>query len=106
MRNFYTKEYIIKLFSFILVVILFYKCPFYCITGFPCPSCGMTRAFLSCLRLNFIQAFNYHPLFLIIGLELIYLFIPEKYHLNKKIDAFIGIFILVLLLAVWLYRQF
>ncbi len=32
------------------------------ITGLPCPTCGMTRAGLSLLYLDFSGAFDYHPL--------------------------------------------
>ena len=31
-------------------------------TGFPCPSCGMTRAYTEAFKLNFKKAFYYHPL--------------------------------------------
>lgn len=34
------------------------------ITGFPCPGCGMTRAHISALQLDFKKAFYYHPLFI------------------------------------------
>lgn len=37
-------------------------CPFYRIFGIPCPGCGMTRAFLACLRLDFTAAWRYHPM--------------------------------------------
>lgn len=33
-------------------------------TGFPCPACGMTRAHIEALKLNFKKAFYYHPLFI------------------------------------------
>ena len=36
-------------------------CPFRRITGVPCPSCGMTRATLSLLRLDFNAYFAYNP---------------------------------------------
>lgn len=31
--------------------------------GVPCPGCGMTRAWLSALKLDFSAAMFYHPLF-------------------------------------------
>lgn len=39
------------------------SCPFYALSGFPCPTCGMTRAWLSVLSFDFEAAFAYHPLF-------------------------------------------
>jgi len=44
-------------------ITLSYKCPFLFFLGIPCPGCGMTRALLSLLRLDFAAAFHYHPLF-------------------------------------------
>lgn len=38
-------------------------CPILAITGIPCPGCGMTRAFFSAARLDFIGAFRYHTMF-------------------------------------------
>ena len=40
-----------------------YKCPFDFFLGIPCPGCGMTRAFFALIRLDFEEAFYYHPLF-------------------------------------------
>ncbi|MCL1790869.1 MAG: DUF2752 domain-containing protein [Peptococcaceae bacterium] len=40
-----------------------FGCPFLAATGVPCPGCGMTRACLAFFRLDFAQAFLYHPLF-------------------------------------------
>ena len=47
--------------------IWFPKCPFYLITGYQCPSCGIQRAAYQLLHLNFKEAFCYNP-FLIISL--------------------------------------
>ncbi len=38
-------------------------CPIKAVTGIPCPGCGMTRAWLSVLRLDIRKAFAYHPMF-------------------------------------------
>ncbi|GHU62053.1 hypothetical protein FACS189418_2760 [Clostridia bacterium] len=40
-----------------------YACIFLYLTGFSCPGCGMSRAWLFALRGNIHQAFFYHPLF-------------------------------------------
>ena len=68
----------------LLVIIFIYKCPTRYIFGIPCAACGMTRAFLSAAKLDFKAAFYYHPLFGIIGIELIYL-IFRKLILKKII---------------------
>lgn len=41
-------------------------CLFRSLTGIICPGCGMSRAVLSALRLDFSQAFYYHPMFCIL----------------------------------------
>ena len=33
------------------------------ITGIPCPCCGLSRAWMAVLRLDFAAAFHYHPMF-------------------------------------------
>ena len=38
-------------------------CVIRAVTGVPCPGCGMTRALISALRLDFVAAFLHHPLF-------------------------------------------
>lgn len=38
-------------------------CPIRFLTGISCAGCGMTRAWLALLRLDFSSAFAYHPLF-------------------------------------------
>ena len=39
-------------------------CPTYALFSICCPFCGMTRAHLAALRLDFAAAFSYHPAFL------------------------------------------
>lgn len=39
----------------------------------PCPGCGMTRAMLAALRLDFAEAFSYHPMFWSIPVLYLYL---------------------------------
>lgn len=36
------------------------SCPFWMVTGLPCPGCGMSRALLALLRLDVRAAFSYH----------------------------------------------
>ncbi len=40
---------------------LYSLCPMVVITGFPCPGCGLTRAGVRLLRLDFAGAFQIHP---------------------------------------------
>lgn len=55
----------------ILIIAAFYAvmqlagitCPIRYLTGISCAGCGMTRAWMSLLRLDISSAFAYHPLF-------------------------------------------
>ena len=40
------------------------SCPIKFLTGISCPGCGMTRALIHALRLDFAAAFFYHPLWI------------------------------------------
>jgi hypothetical protein len=46
-----------------LIVAFLVGCPIRWMTHLPCPGCGMTRACLAAFRLDFTDAFRYHPLF-------------------------------------------
>lgn len=46
-----------------LYLLLAIPCPLRYLTGISCPLCGMTRAHLAALQLDFPTAFHYHPLF-------------------------------------------
>ena len=47
----------------ILLLILpsFYRCPFYAVTGIPCPGCGVTRGAYHLLHLDFARAWKANP---------------------------------------------
>lgn len=57
-------------------------CPIKWATGVSCAGCGMTRAILCALRLQFGKAFYYHPLFWMVpACMLLYLFwgqVPKR----------------------------
>ncbi len=47
------------------------SCPILWLTGYPCPTCGCTRAMLSLLRLDFAGYLSYQPLALPLGLSVL-----------------------------------
>ena len=66
------------IFFLILVIIsapfafsYFIGCPIRLITGIPCPSCGITRAYISLLNGDLSKAFYYHPLFFLLPIALV-----------------------------------
>lgn len=81
-----------------------FGCPIRLLTGVSCAGCGMTRAWLSVLRLDFRQAFYYHPLFLLppVGAAL---WLCRKKLPRKVLDgcmyAMAGAFLIV-----YVYRMF
>ena len=74
-------------------------CLIYNTTGIPCPSCGMTRAFLYLAKLNFAEAFHYHPLFLLVPV-LFYSYLKGN---RKLLIAICLIFVIVWIIRMVLY---
>ncbi|MBN2221358.1 MAG: DUF2752 domain-containing protein [Vallitaleaceae bacterium] len=58
------------------------SCVYKNIFGIPCPGCGMTRSYKALLKLDFQQAFYYHPLFFLV--PILFLFILVQFCLLKK----------------------
>lgn len=81
-------------------------CIFRLMTGIPCPGCGMTRAWLAALRLDFAAAFAYHPLFWVVPIAFVLAFVREEVASSKlKHGVDIAVAMLcVLVVAVWIVR--
>ncbi len=63
----------------LLCVVLKIPCFMRSVTGIPCPSCGMTRAWLAALQLDFSAAFSYHPMFWTVPVfGAMFLFVKKK----------------------------
>ena len=89
----------------IIAYFLHIPCLIKFVTGVSCPGCGMTRAFFSCFHLDFHSAFVYHPLWcVLIPLVVLLWFLRKKGY--KLAFNIVGICIIVLFLAVYLYRMF
>lgn len=81
-------------------------CPLRILFGLPCPGCGMTRGFLSLLRLDFASAVTAHPLSPAFFLLLL-LFPVFRYGKRERFGAWVRLFalLLILLLPVYVYRM-
>lgn len=81
-------------------------CIFRLMTGVPCPGCGMTRAWLAALRLDFAVAFAYHQLFWVVPIAFVLAFVREEVassKLKRGIDIAVTV-LCVLVIAVWIVR--
>ncbi len=94
----------------ILLVFIFsvfkIPCLFRFITGLPCPSCGMTRSFLSLLSFDFAASFAYHPL-LIPALITIFIALHinvNEFKLNKRFCNVYFILFAIIFFIVYLVR--
>lgn len=78
-------------------------CPIKYFTGISCAGCGMSRAWLSVLKLDFISAFHFHPLYFMVPIGIVvFLFrkrIPNKVY---KIIVWVG---LMSFLCVYIIRM-
>ncbi|MBN1623217.1 MAG: DUF2752 domain-containing protein [Clostridia bacterium] len=92
----------IPFFLAILVIVLFLLlasvdlCLFRRLTGLPCPSCGMTRAYISLFKGNIANAFFMHPLFPLVPVIMILLIVSRyrKKHFTKTYIALGFIFLI------------
>ena len=75
---------------FALVLVLWYvldlPCVIRAVTGLICPGCGMSRAWLSALRLDFADALGYHPMFWSVPLLAVYILYDGKPIPNKTVN--------------------
>jgi len=81
-----------------------YRCAFKALTGIPCPTCGMTRSFLSLLKLDLKSAFYYHPLFWVVPI-IAGSFLIKNERIRKYRKAFL-VLTVTLFIAVYLLRLF
>ena len=78
-------------------------CPIKHLTGISCPGCGMTRACLSALRLDFSAAFAYHPLWVSLPLVAVLALVLHFKQKKRAFSVLIWTFTAAML-AVYLWR--
>lgn len=90
----------------LLLLLLFYRCPLKLFFDIPCPGCGMTRALLSMLRLDFKASFTYNPLAIFVFLALVYfIFIRKFFKIPGKYEKLYLILLAILLVIFWILRM-
>lgn len=83
-------------------------CPIAYIFGVPCPTCGMTRAMISLIRLDFAAYISYHPLALPMTLAIWFLIHLKLFKKKTLITvASLSVVVLNFLYYIWqLYSLF
>jgi hypothetical protein len=92
---------------FVIYVLILYAfglhCPIAYITGIDCPTCGISRALLSILKLDFKASFNYQPLAVPVVIA-VWLLLNLEFFKHKKIILSISLSIVVLNFILYLSR--
>ncbi len=102
-NNFQTSAVLIV--SFAVVFLGYYTCPIRYLFGIPCPGCGMTRAYLSLLKLDFAKAFEYQSLFPIPILAVIYFLFRKKLAFSKTTENILLYTVIGVFLLRWIIRM-
>lgn len=99
-----TAIFIIAVFYLILELVFGITCPILFLTGISCAGCGMSRAWFCVLRMDFAEAFRYHPLFWMLPVGAILFLFWDK--ISKKMRKILLISGCMLFLAVYICRMF
>ncbi len=106
-------DIVIKLLISILFLIYAYllnassmHCLILQLSGIRCLGCGMTRALISALHLDFKAAFSYHFMFWSVPLLYLCFWLDGKLFKNKKANLAFYALILVGFFANWIYHIF
>ncbi len=78
------------------------SCVFLEITGIPCPGCGMTRAFLSLVTMDFYQAIKHNVVIFFMP----YVFIYLIFELKHRVYDILLITIAVIAIVNWIIKIF
>lgn len=96
-------------FVFVLVYSILYLLDTSCLVkyliGIPCPGCGMTRATICALRLDFVKAFQYNRMFWIVPILILYLLKDFKVF-SKSVDRCVLLAMILGLIANWIFNLF
>ena len=100
----------VAVFMLLFVIFKFYKCPIKLLTGQDCLGCGMTRAIISFIKMDFKQAFKFHCLFPLGafagGYFVLNFLFPEKINIGKKAERGFLIVFFTLSIIVWAVKRY
>lgn len=86
----------------VIMLLTPFACPIKSITGISCLGCGLTRAFLSAFRLDFVSAFSHHFMFWSVPLLFVCFLLDGKLFKSKKINIVFYILILAGFIINWI----
>lgn len=103
----YRKKKLIELVIAVLIILFLRDltgigCPIKFATGISCPGCGMSRALLAAVHLEFEKAFYFHPLFFLVPSGGIFFLFQNKLS-KRSVHIFWGI-VTALFLVVYIIR--
>ncbi len=90
----------------IIIIFFFYKCPTKLIFGIDCPGCGMTRAYKALLRLDFVTAFHFHPLFPLPAVVFVYEIFKKKLFIGEKNERIVLLLFSLAFFVYWIIKIF
>ena len=91
-----------------LAAYLLIGCPIQHMFGVPCPGCGLSRAHLAALQLDFAAAFSYHPLFFTMIPSALYFAHRKAWRLpgSDRFAKILACLLITAFLAVYVLRLF
>lgn len=102
------KDKVLTVFLMIAIILLMYFLDISCfwikLFKFPCPGCGMTRAYINLLHLDFRKAFDYHPMFWSVPILGVMFFTDGKIFKQQWINSLVLVLILIGFFACWIFR--
>lgn len=95
--------FIITMFYLVLEWGFGITCPILFLTGISCAGCGMSRAWLCVFHMDIDGAFQYHPLFWMLPVGLVFFLFWDK--IPTRLKNILLISACVLFLAVYIFRM-